>query len=170
LKYYLGIRIKKYALITVLSLFCVLLYAEETVNIRAGIYSPKIIKSNGKETFDLSITNGESMAMNDLMLLVSNDGDLEIILDKIKIDTIEPKETVIVNMEIINTQKYYFSKDTLVTLKISNNQFTKDFSYKFTIKPVEKFWFFVIISIVTILIVLFVFIFIKINKGEKNVG
>jgi hypothetical protein len=93
------VKIKKYALITVLSLFCVFIYAEETANIRAAIYSQKIIKSNGKETFDLNITNGESMAMKDMILLVSNDGDLEIILDKIKIDTIEPKETVIVNME-----------------------------------------------------------------------
>ena len=161
---------KKYAVIVVLSLLCTYIYAEEIPNINVSLSYLRNIKSNGKEYIDSSIKNNENIAFYNLELSVLNDDNLEIILDKKRIAKLEPNETITVNMEIINNYKYYFSKDTFITFKISNDEFTKDIRYKFTIKPVKNFWFFVIMSVALITTILFIIIFIKINKGEENAG
>lgn len=156
-------------LIIALTLICSYIYPEETRDIWISVNYPRTIESNGKKLFDLIIKNNEDTAIYELELLVLNDAGLEIVLDKTKIYTIEPKETVIIKMEIINPQKYYFSKETSIIFKLSNNDYTIKNDYTFTIKPIENFWGFVIISITLILIISFVLIFIKISKGEENV-
>jgi uncharacterized membrane protein len=160
---------RKHIFTIILSLFCTYIYAEEIPNINVQLIYPRNIKSNGNEFFDLSIKNYENIVFYNLELSVLNDDSLEIILDKKRIAKLEPNETITINMEIINTYKYYFSKDAFITFKISNDEFTKEIRYQFTIKPVEKFWFLIILSIALITAILFVLIFIKINKGEENV-
>jgi uncharacterized membrane protein len=157
----------KYAFIIIFLLFCIYAYSTETPNIRVSYSYPTNIKSN-KVSFILSIYNNEDTALYDLKLSAFNDNNLEIILDKIKIEKIEPKEIIKINMEIINNNKYYFSKNVFITLNISNDEFSKDDRNRFTIKPVDNFWRFIIISVALILSVLFTVIFIKTNKGEEN--
>jgi uncharacterized membrane protein len=161
---------RKRVLAIILTLFCSYIYAAERENIVVDLGFPRDIESGEKGLFSLRIKNFESVTLHDLELSVSSDDILEITLDKIKIDSITPNETITVNMEIINNQRYYFSKDTFVTLKISNNEFTKDTRFRFTLKPVKNFWFSIIMSIALIAAVLFIVIFIKINKGEENAG
>jgi len=160
----------KYALAIIFSLFCTYAYSIETPNIELNISSPRNIKSNGRESFDLSIYNRENTALYNLDLSAFNNNNLEIILDKIKIEKIEPKETIKINMEIINNNKYYFNEKILITLKISNDEFSKDNRYSFIIKPVDNFWRFIIISVALLLSVFFILIFIKTSKGEENAG
>jgi uncharacterized membrane protein len=139
------------------------------MDVRVFLTYPRTIKSNGKRLSALEISNSGNITLYDLELLFLNDDGLEITADITKIDKIDPKETISIKMEIINNYKYYFSKDTFIDLKISNNEFSKNYSYKLTIKPVEKFWLLVIMLITLILTALFIFIFIKINKGEEDV-
>ena len=160
---------KRRILTIILSLFCTYIYAEEIPNINVSLGYSRNIKSNGKEFIDFGIKNYENIVFYNLELSVLNDDNLEIILDKKRIAELWPDETITINMEIINNCKYYFSKDTFITFKISNDEFTKEIRYKFTIKPVEKFWFLIILSIALIITILFILIFIKISKGEENV-
>jgi uncharacterized membrane protein len=143
-------------------------YSIETPNIKVNFSYPRNIKSNGKSSFIISIYNNEVITLYNLELSTSNENNLEISLDKIKIEKIEPKETVHINMEIINSNKYYFNKDVIITLNTSNNEFSKDDWDSFTIKPVDNFWRFIIISVALLLSVSFTVIFIKTNKGEEN--
>jgi uncharacterized membrane protein len=164
-----GDAMKKYVLTIIFLLFCVCIYAAETADIKVSFDYPRNIKSNGKTLSKLEITNRREISLYDLELLFTNDDNLEIVADKTKIDKLDPKETITINMEIINNYKYYFSKKTVIRLKTSNSEFSINDSYSFTIKPVENFWLFMIISITVILTAFFVFIFIKLNKGEENV-
>jgi len=159
---------KKYALIVVLSLLCTYIYAEETAKIRVYLDSPREIRANGKEPRKLDISNEGNIVLYDLALTVLSDDIFEVTLDKTRIDSIKPNETITVNMEIANNQKSYFSKEAFFTIKVSNNEITKESNFRFTIKPVENFWFSIIISTTLITIILFILIFIKINKGEEN--
>jgi uncharacterized membrane protein len=154
----------------ILLLFCTYISVAETADIRVRLISSQEIKPNEKKTLVLSIHNDENMALHDLELSVLNDDDLEITLNKTRIYSIEPKETVMIDMEVTTTNTYYFDKDTFIALKISNDEFAKDFRYKLTIKPVENFWLFMILSIALIITILFVIIFIKLNRGEENAG
>jgi hypothetical protein len=158
----------KYVLTIIFLLSCSYAYSTEKPNIEFNLSFPRNIKSNGREMFDLGIYNKEDTTLYNLDLSAFNDNNLEIILDKIKIEKIEPKETIKINMEIINNNKYYFSKKASITLKISNAEFSKDYRCGFTIKPVDNFWRFIIISVALLLSVSFTVIFIKINKGEEN--
>jgi uncharacterized membrane protein len=158
----------KYALTIIFSLFCTYAFSIETPDIKVSYSYPRNIKSNGKESFILSIYNNEDTALYDLELSTFNDNNLEITLDKLKIGKIEPKETIKINMEIINSNKYYFSKKVFITVKISNEEFSKDDQYSFTIKPVDNFWRLIIISVALLSSVSFTVIFIKTNKGEEN--
>jgi uncharacterized membrane protein len=164
---------KKSALILVFSLLCTYLYADKELNTEPNIdiqlVSSKNIISNEREFHNFFVTNRDRSAFYDLELTVTNDANLEIILDKNKIAKLEPNDKIKVDMEIINNYKYYFDKDIFITIKISNDEYTKSDRRRFTIKPVENFWFFTILSIALIIIVLFVLIFIKINQGEENV-
>jgi uncharacterized membrane protein len=160
----------KYMLMLILLLFCTYAFAAETTDIKVSLDYPREIKSNEKKLFELNVYNGENIVLHDLELSVLDHDDLEITLNKTRIDSIEPKETVIIYMEIITNNTYYFDKDTTIALKISNNEFTKDFGYKLTIKPVENFWFFIILAIALMLTILFIIIFIKLNRGEENAG
>jgi uncharacterized membrane protein len=166
----------KYALTIIFFLFCTYVYSIETPNnietpsIRVHFTYPRTINSNGKKSFIIDIYNDGDIALYNLKLSTSNKDNLEITLDKTKIEKIEPKETIQLNMEIINSDKYYFSKDTIITLKISNDEFSKDAWDKFTIKPIDNFWRFIIISVALLLSILFIVIFIKTNKGEENAG
>jgi uncharacterized membrane protein len=121
-------------------------------------------------SFIIDIYNDGDIALYDLVLSTSNKDNLEITLDKTRIKKIEPKETIQVNMEITNSDKYYFSKDAIITLNISNDEFSKHAWDTFTIKPVDNFWRFIIISVALLLSILFIVIFIKINRGEENAG
>jgi uncharacterized membrane protein len=151
------------------------LYADKELNKEPAIevHSPsssnKNIKSNGREFHNFYIINYDDSTFYNLELSVINDDNLEIIMDKNRIAKLEPSDRFAINMEIINNNKYYFKKDIFITIKISNDEFTKNIRHSFTIKPVEKFWLFTILSIALILTVLFVLIFIKINQGEENV-
>ena len=161
---------KKYFLLFILALLCSYIYAEEKVNIRMNMISPQKFKSNGKTLYTMNIENNENIVFYDLELTAFNDDNLEIIFDRAKINKIEPKENIRINMEIINNKKYYFNKDNYITYKISNDEYFNDYSCKYTIKPEENFWFFIIMSFALILTVCFIIIFIKINKGEENAG
>ena len=165
-------RMRKRVLTVILALFCAYTYAAEMadMSVSVDLSFPREIKSGEKGLFSFRIKNYENIALHDVELSVSSDDILEITLDKTKIDSIKPNETITVNMDIINNYRYYFSKVTFVTLKISSNEFAKDIRYQFTIQPVKNFWFFMIISIASIITVLFVVIFVKINKGEENAG
>jgi uncharacterized membrane protein len=160
---------KKYILTVFFLLLCVYIYAAETADIKVYFNYPRNIKSNGKTSVKLDITNKGDIPLYDLELLFMNDDNLEIVADKTRIDKLDPKEKFPINMEIINNHKYYFSKKTAIKFKISNSEFSIDDSDTFTIKPVENFWLFMIISITAILTAFFVFIFVKLNKGEENV-
>jgi uncharacterized membrane protein len=160
---------KKYILTVFFLLLCVYIYAAETADIKVSFDYPRNIKSNGKTLSKLAITNRGEISLYNLELLFMNDDNLEIVADKTKIDKLDPKEAIIINVEIINNHRYYFSKKTVIKFKISNSEFSIDNSDTFTIKPVANFWLFMIISITAILTAFFVFIFIKLNKGEENV-
>jgi uncharacterized membrane protein len=144
------------------------MYAAEIDSIRAYLPYPRNIKSNGKELLELEIKNDGSMTFYGLELLFSNDDGLEIMADKMIIDKIDPREAVIINIEIINNYKYYFSKDTFIRLKMSNDESSKNIGFNYTIKPVENFWVFIIMALALILTVLFILIFVKSNRGEEN--
>jgi uncharacterized membrane protein len=161
---------KKYALIVILTLLCTYIYAEEITQIRLYLNSPREIRSNEKKTGELEISNEGNIVLHDLELTVLSGDILEVNLDRTRIDTIKPNERIFINMEIINNHRYYFSKDAFITLKISNDEITKENRYKFTIEPVKNFWFSIIMLIALITIISFIVIFIKINKGEENAG
>ena len=164
----------KYALAIIFLLFCTYVYSaetsNETPNIKVNFTYPRNINSNGTKSFIISIHNREDTALYNLKLSASNKDNLEITLDKTKIEKIEPDETIQVNMEILNSNKYYFKKDAVITLNISNDEFSKDAWDSFTIKPVDNFWRFIIISVALLLSVSFIVIFIKTSKGEENAG
>ena len=164
------VNMMKYMLTLILLLFCTYIFAAEAADIRVNLSSPREIKSNEKKAFELSIYNVGNIVLHNLELSVFNDDGLEIILNETRIDSIESKETIIIYMEIINNNTYYFSKETSIALKISNDEFTKDFGYKLTIKPIENFWFFTILAVASIVTILFIIIFITLNRGEENVG
>jgi uncharacterized membrane protein len=163
-------KMKKYALMVMLSLLCTYIYAEETAKIRIYLTSPREIRANEKESRRFDISNDGNIILHNLALTVLSDDILEVKLDKTRIDTIKPNETISVNMEIMSNHRYYFSKEAFFTLKISNDEITKESNFTFTIKPVKNFWFCIIMSITLITIILFIVIFIKINKGEENAG
>jgi len=161
----------KYALAIIFSLFCTYAYSTEDIPyIKVNFSYPRNISSNGKTSFIININNKEDKALYDLELSTSTKEDLEITLDIIKIERIEPNEVIQVTMEIVNNNKYYFSKDVIITLNISNDEFSKDAWDSFTIKPVDNFWRLIIISVALLLSVFFILIFIKTNKGEENAG
>lgn len=149
------------------TLVCTYIYP---INISAYLNWPRNVRSSGSDFFELTITNNENIALYNLELFVSNDENLEVILDKQNIIKLDPKEAVKINMEIVNKNKYYFSKETFVRLKISNDEYSTSIGYKLIIKPVENFWLFFILSVSLLLTLVFVIIYIKINKGEKDVG
>jgi uncharacterized membrane protein len=160
---------KKYFLIFILLLFCSYLCIAEKANIRIQLTYPQTIKSDGKTSYSIFLENNENKALYDLELASFNDANLEISFDRIKINKIEPKENIKINVEINNHYKYYFSKDTFITFEISNNEYFNEYRYKFTIKPVENFWFLIMLSIILLLTILFAIIFLKLEKGEENV-
>jgi hypothetical protein len=160
---------KKCLLTIIFLLICVGLYATETASIKLSWNYPRELKSNGKTLTNIEIKNTGDIALYDLELSFINDDGLEIISEITKIGKIDAKKTIILNLEIINNHKYYFNKETFIDVKIANNELSEKASYLFTIKPVDNFWFFIILSISLILTVFFVFIFIKINKGDENV-
>ena len=144
------------------------IYAAEMTDVWISIDYPREIKSNGTKSTIIEISNRGDTAFHDLELLVLNNDDLEIVLEKTRIDRLKPKETIYINMEIINKNKYYFSKDVFLTLKLSNDGDSNISRHKFTIKPVNNFWQIIIISISVVLIISFILLFIKTNKGELN--
>jgi len=161
---------KRYFLIIIFIFSCSIIFATERANIRLSEHSQRNIKSNGITLYSILIVNEGNNVLYDLELSAINDDNLEIKFEKIKIFKLDPKESIRINVEINSKIKHYFDKDTFITYKISNNYYSNEFCYKYTIKPFEKFWFFTIISISLVLIILFVLMFIKLDKGEKNVG
>jgi len=153
----------------VLLLFCSIIYATEA-NIRLIGHFQRDIKSNDKTTFSIYFENNGNDTLYNLELSALNDDNLNIIFDMVKINRIEPKEQLQINVEINNKKKYYFDKETFITYRISNNEYSNTFRHRYTIKPVENFWFFTILSIALSLTILFIIIYIKLDKGEKNVG
>jgi uncharacterized membrane protein len=153
----------------VLLLFCSTIYATEA-NIRLIGHFQRDIKSNDKTAFSIYFENNGNDTLYNLELTALNDDNLDIMFDMVRINRIEPKEQLQINVEINNDKKYYFDTDTFITYKISNNEYSNVFRYRYTIKPVENFWFFTILSISLLLIILFIVLFIKLDKGEKNVG
>jgi uncharacterized membrane protein len=145
------------------------IFTAETPSIRTTFSSPRVINSNGKTLREFEISNNGTSTIHDLELLFTNDDGLEIKADKTKINKIDPKETIVTYVEITNNYKYYFDKETFIRIKIFNNEYSDNFAYKFTIKPVDNFWLSIIISISLILTVSFIIIFIRINKGDENV-
>ena len=160
---------KRYFLILVLLFFCFNIYATE-VSIRLIGHFQRDIKSNEKTLFSINFENNGNETLHDLELTALNDDNLEIIFDKVRINKIYPKESLQINVEINNNKKYFFDKETFITYKISNNDYSNDFRYKYTIKPVKNFWFLTILSIALSLTVLFIILFIKLDKGESNAG
>jgi len=163
---------KKYILVIILLLFCSVVYAEKKAKIMVYDGYPTNIKSSGKTIRTIDIANNEKEALYDLEVSLLNDDNLEITLDGVKIvkiDKIEPNEQFRIKLEINNERKYYFDKEIWITYKISNDEYYNEFRRFYTIKPVENFWFFTILSIGLVLVVIFIIIFIKLNKGENNV-
>jgi hypothetical protein len=143
--------------------------AVEIPNISVRISSPRNIKSNGNTFIDIIIRNNEKIPLQNLELFILNYDDLEIIMMNNIINRLNPNQSIVLSMEIINNKKYYFDKETFITIKISNNEYMFENRLKLTIKAIDKFWLFVILLVTTILIISFILIFNKINKGEENV-
>ena len=161
---------KKYFLIIILLFSCSIIFAAEKANIGIITYYPYIIYSNTETSFYIYIVNNEDKTLYDLELSAFCDDNAEVTFDRARIAKIEPKENIRINVNITSKNKYYFDKDTFITYKISNNEFFYENRIKYTIKPVENFWVFIILSVVLLLIVVFVLIFFKLNKGEKDAG
>jgi len=161
---------KRYILAIILSLCCASLFPIEFENLRVHLGHPRDIPSNGAGTFAPSISNRGDAALHNLKLSVKYNDDLLIILGRQKIYTLEPGETVRVTMEISNNHSHFFNRNTLVTLNIINEDYESNFRFGFTIRPVENFWFFVILSLAALMVFLFIIVYIKANKGEKNAG
>ncbi|MCL2801536.1 MAG: hypothetical protein FWD28_07260 [Treponema sp.] len=160
---------KKYILIIVIFLSCSIIYATEA-NIRITGHHQRNIISSGKTTVFIFVENNGNNVLYNLELSALNDDNMEITFESNIINKIEPKESIIINVDINNKNKYIFDKDTFITYKISNNVYSNEFRHKYTIKPVENFWFFTILSIALLLTILFVLLFVKLDKGEKDVG
>jgi len=161
---------KRYIFAIILSLCCTYIFSIEFENLRVHMGHPRDIKSNGAETFTLSISNRGDAALYNLELSVIYNDDLIIVLSQPKIAVLESGETIRVNMEIINNRSYFFDRNTLVILNITNEDYESNFRFMFTIRHIENFWFWVILSLAAIMIFLFIIVYIKANKGEKNAG
>jgi uncharacterized membrane protein len=161
---------KKMGLMIVLLLFCTNIYSSEFSNLNVNLSSPRNIRSNGIETFELRLNNRGDTALYNINFTIIYNDDLEISLSKMQINTLEPRENIILYMEIINNNRYIFDKETLISVRISNEEHENNYRYRFTIKPIENFWLFVILSLTLTIVFIFITIYIKINKGEKNAG
>jgi len=161
---------KRYILTVILSLCCASLFPAEFENLRVHLGHPREIPSNGTGAFDLRISNRGNAALHNLELAANRNDDVLVVFSQPKINTLEPGETVRVTMEISNNHSYFFDRTTLVTLTVANEDHVSTFRFMFTIRSVENFWFFVIVSFAALMIVLFIIIYIKANRGEKNAG
>jgi len=157
---------KKYTL-TIIFLF---LYAYLfPIDIYINNY-PRNIISNEKASFTIKLNNDENNTLYDLDISTHNDNDLEIILDKTRIEKIGPKETIEIKMDVTSKNKYYFNRNAYITIKVSKNEILYHNKYSFDIKPVKYFWSVISVSFVLLLSVLFIVIFIKISKGDGYAG
>jgi len=161
---------KRYILAIILSLFCTYIFSIEFENIRVHVSHPRDIQSNSVETFTLSINNRGDAALYNLELSVIYNDDLIIILSQPKIDTLGPRETARITMEISNNNSHFFDRNTLVIVNIANEEYESNFHFGFTIRAIENFWGLVILALAAIMIFLFIIVYIKASKGEKNAG
>jgi len=159
-------------LTVILLLFCTYMFSMETEfeNLRVHMGTPRDIPSNGTGTFELRINNRGDAALHNLELSAMYDDDLLVVLGQPKINTLEPGETVRVTMEITSNRSHFFDRHTFVTLTIADEDHAGNFRFRFTINPVENFWFFAVLALASAMIVLFIIVYIKADKGEKNAG
>ncbi|MCL2381030.1 MAG: hypothetical protein FWC64_05485 [Treponema sp.] len=168
-----GEELKRSILTIILLSFCAYVYATEFPSVFVNI-SPRIIRSNSVETFELTISNRRSFGnreiptLYNLELSVEHNDDLIVTLSQTRIDFLEPGDNFRINMEITNNHKFFFDEVTFITVNVSNEDYESSFPLRFTIRQVENFWFFVILT--SMVIGLFVIIYIKANKREKNAG
>jgi len=161
---------KRYILAIILTLCCASLFSIEFENVRVLLGHPRDIQSNSAETFTLSISNRGAAALHNLELSVIYNDDLLIVLGQPRIDTLEPGETVRMTMEIVNNHSRFFDRNSLVIVTMVNEDHESNFRFTFTIRAIENFWFFVILSVAATMAVLFIIVYIKADKGEKNAG
>ena len=161
---------KRCLLVIIVSFCCVSLFPTEFENLRVHLGQTRDVPSNGAATFTLRINNRGSAALHQLELSVRYNDDLQVVLGRYIIDTLEPGETIGVTMEIANNRSHFFDRNTPITLIIANEDHENTFSFRFTIRPVEHFWLWAIVSLAAVMTVLFIIVYIKANKGEKNAG
>jgi uncharacterized membrane protein len=165
-----GKILKKNILAIILLLFCTYIYSIEFQNVGVNLSSPRNIGSNSVETFVLSISNRGNATLYNLELSVIYNDDLIIALAQTRVYSLEPRETVRIDMEIINNSRYFFDKETFVILRMLNEEYESNFRFRFVIRSIENFWFFAILSLASVIICLFIIIYIKVNKGDRNAG
>ena len=151
-------------------LLCTYIHSNEFPNFSANIHSSRYIRSSGSDTFELRINNGGDTTLYNIELSVVNNDDLDMHLNKTRMDILQPKENLILYLEINNSKNYFFDKETFVSLRVYNEEYESNYRFRFTIKPIEYFWFFIIIIFAAIMTISFVIIFIKLTKGDKNAG
>jgi uncharacterized membrane protein len=170
-------KANKHILAVVLSLLRAYIYAgdgasvDRVLRINFEVSQPRELRSNGKENFELWVFNDGNAPLHNVRISASSDVELEINLDMSEIGILEAGETYRINMEIVSRNMRYFNERAFIIFRISTDELaTRTAQLSFTIRPVERFWFFVIISLTSALTLLFILIFVKLNKGEKNVG
>ena len=157
---------KKYALLICLSLLCSYITATETPRLNVRLNYPRTMKSNETRAFQVNIQNIHEETLYDLELSVLEVENLEINLDRIRINSLERNESIVVNMEVINNHSTFFDRDHVIVLRVSGENFTRDSNLSITIEPVEFFWFIVIFSFMTIFAAILILIFLKLNREE----
>jgi ATP-dependent Zn protease len=165
-----GRKLKKSLLIVIFLLIYTHIHSVDFTSLSVGLSNPRNIRSNNIENFVINVWNRGDTVINNLELSVTHNEYLISVLDQTRIDTLEPRETVRINVEISNNLNYFFDKNTYLSVKIFNEEHESNYSFRLTIKPIENLWFFIILSLMSIIIFLFIIVYIKLNKGEKNVG
>ncbi|ULQ58555.1 hypothetical protein K7I13_08205 [Brucepastera parasyntrophica] len=142
--------------------------ASEETRLIINLSYPRTIRSAKLEVLQLTVTNDGDTAINNLELTVSENDVLNITLDNTRIDRIGPRKSAVINMEISDTDPRYFPTDSIITIRAASGEFEKDQTFRITIKPVEYFWFRIIICVVIALVILLAIVFIRLNREETE--
>ena len=161
---------KRRFLTILLLLLCTHINSTEFQAIFIDLGRPRNIRSNSAKTFELTVDNRGNTPFRNLELSTVHSDDLLVNLDITRIDSLEPGGRVRINMEVINNHTSFFDEQTTITVTVSNEDHNRSFHHRFTIKPVENFWLFVILTLTLIVICLFILIYVKASIRGKNAG